>query len=204
MKTNNRCLGSGTHTAMPNIPHTQSTTLHGCSGDGSCLTQTTNCNTYGRNPEFTCVRNCEPMKCPNFQVCGTYAPEWYFRCHHGRCQPCNMKFGKNLVFPEEPQECPICFDTGPSVIQPNCTHSVCIDCFKRTRVDGPPRTGEPQFPYPDREDEYFDHDPFQPPHPLENDPLVVRYHAAWERWDNEWNANYNAEQHLRRCPMCRG
>lgn len=179
-------------------------TKHICNGDGSCLTQTTDCNTYGKNQDFTCVHNCQPAECPNFAVCGDKSPKWYYRCHDGRCWSCNLTFGKNLTFPEEPRECPICFDTAQSIIQPNCTHSVCVECFKRTRVTGPPRTGEPQFPYPDREDEYFDHDPNEGLHPLETDPLVQQYHADWKRWDSEWNHRYSEEENLRKCPVCRG
>jgi hypothetical protein len=174
-----------------------------CSGDGSCLEQTdTECG-YKTYDDYTCVHRCQPIACPNVKVCGDRSPAWYLRCHGGRCHGCKMNLGKDLTFPAEDQECPICFETKPSVVQPNCDHSVCIECFKRMRVDGPPRTGEPQFPYPDREDEYFDHDPFQPPHPLETDPLVIRFHRDHERWEEEWSQRRAAEENLRKCPLCR-
>ncbi len=174
-----------------------------CSGDGCCLTQTTDCNTYGKDPDFTCEHNCQPLPCPNERVCGDWAPQWYHRCHGGWCISCKSYFGKNLTFLEEPQECPVCFDVKPSVVQPNCNHSVCIGCFKRMRVDGPPRIGEPQFPYPDREDEYYETGPFDPPHPLDADPLVVKYHRDHERWEEELSQQREAEQNLRKCPLCR-
>jgi hypothetical protein len=174
-----------------------------CTGNGSCLTQTTDCNTYGKDPDFTCTHDCQPVKCPNFAVCGDIAPQWYLRCHGGRCVQCKTRFGKDLTFPQEDLDCPICFETKPCVVQPNCTHVVCIKCFKRMRVDGPPRTGQPQFPYPDREDEYFDHLPLQPRHPLDSDPLVVKYHRDYERWEEERGRQWVAEEHLRKCPMCR-
>lgn len=80
---------------------------------------------------------------------------------------------------------------------------MCIDCFKRTRIDGPPRIGEPPFPYPDREDEYFDQDPFCLPHPLETDPLVLKYHADYTLWNRENVRQWYAEESLRKCPLCR-
>lgn len=174
-----------------------------CNGNGSCLTQTTDCNTYGKDPDFTCTHDCQPVKCPNFALCGDISPQWYLRCHGGRCVRCKTWFEKDLTFPQEDLDCPICLETKPCVVQPNCTHVVCIECFKRMRVDGPPPIGQPQFPYPDREDEYFDHLPLQPRHPLDSDPLVVKYHRDYERWEEERGRQWIAEEHLRKCPMCR-
>lgn len=39
-----------------------------------------------------------------------------------------------------------------SVSQPNCEHTLCINCFKRCYYG----ENEPTFPYPDIEDEYYD------------------------------------------------
>jgi hypothetical protein len=174
-----------------------------CTGNGSCLTQTTDYNTYGKDPRFTCIHDCQPVKCPNFTVCGYIAQQWYLDCHGGWCWKCKSQFGKNLTFPEEDQECPICFDTKPCVVQPNCTHVACIECFKRMRIEGPPRTGEPQFPYPDQEDAYYETGPFDPPHPLETDPRVQGYHIAHERWEEEHSLRWQGEENLRKCPLCR-
>lgn len=176
-----------------------------CTGDGDCLTQTTDCNTYGKDPDVSCVHNCQPVECPNFKVCGQVCPKWLLGCHDGRCWSCNFHFGKNLTFLEEDQECPICLETKPSVVQPNCTHSVCIDCFKRTRVDGPERRPPPPFPFPDQEDEY-DNTPLCE-HPLDIDPTsraaIRSWEAAMDVWEDEWNQRHAAEENLRKCPLCR-
>ena len=159
-----------------------------CSGNGTCLAQMTDCNTYGKDPAFICNHNCQPLPCPNERVCGDWAPQWYFSCHGGRCIRCKTYYGKNLTFLDEPQECPVCFDVKPSVVQPNCGHSICIDCFKRMRVDGPPRRPQPTFPFPDREDEY---DSPAGQQRLATDPLtrdaIRSWWAAMEVWDHEWN-----------------
>ena len=157
---------------------------------------------YVRNPDIPCDRNCQPIKCPNFMVCGDIAPMWYFQCCHGTCRNCDMMFGKKLDLKEDPEECPVCIEIAPAVVQPNCQHSVCINCFKRCWY-GAARNDEPRFPYPDREDEYFDYEPSYEVHPLYTDPLVVKYHADWNRWDDDWNAKRATEGHLRKCPLCR-
>jgi hypothetical protein len=190
----------GEHSGIWILP--KMTTQRTCSGDGDCLTQTFDENTYGKNPEYSCQHDCQPQECPNFRVCGTLAPRWYFGCHGGRCWGCKYKFGKNLTFLDEPQECPVCLETGLCVIQPNCSHSICIACFKRTRVNGPPRTGEPQFPYPDREDEYFETGN-ESSNPMFHDPLIVKYNADWNLWQDDWDRRYASEENLRKCPLCR-
>ena len=174
-----------------------------CSGRGDCLTQ--NCDPsvpdlYVKYRDVTCEHNCEPVKCPNFAMCGEIGPKWYFGCHGGRCFHCNMFFGKNLTFPEEPQECPICIDISPCVQQPNCSHAVCIACFRRTRYDGPPREEQPPFPYPDREDEY---DSLSPPAELLNDPLVIAWNDQLNLQDDMRSIRYEEEANLRKCPLCR-
>lgn len=178
-----------------------------CTGNGDCLEQ--NCDpsinsVYVKYRDMTCEHNCEPVKCPNFAVCGEALPRWVLGCHGGRCWRCNDRFGKNLTFPDEPVECPVCMEVKLSVIQPNCTHMMCLDCFKRMQIDGPPRTGQPAFPYPDREDEYFDYfDISGGQHPLYYDPLVLKFNADCERWEEEWCEKWRAEENLRKCPLCR-
>ena len=89
------------------------------------------------------------------------------------------------------------------IVQPDCSHAVCIPCFRRCRFDGPPRINEPQFPYPDKEDEYFDDIGNVPENPLFHDPLVLEYNRLWNQWDNDIDAQYAREENLRKCPICR-
>jgi hypothetical protein len=174
-----------------------------CTGLGDCLEQ--NCDrsidsVYVKYRDVICHHDCEPVKCPNFAVCGEIGPQWYFNCHRGWCWSCKDKFGKTLTFLEEPAECPICTEVGSCVVQPNCNHSICITCFKRTRIDGPPREPQPPFPYPDRDDEYNSLDA---PAELLRDPLVLAWNTQLEHQDLERSMRYQAEEYLRKCPLCR-
>jgi hypothetical protein len=170
-----------------------------CIGMGECLTQSDDLNVLVRNIEYTCPHNCEPVKCPNFLVCGTVAQEWYYNCHRGRCWTCRNTFEKNLTFKEEPEECPVCMETTMCVVQPNCEHAMCISCFKRC-WNGAPHPEQPPFPYPEREEEY---ESLECPSELHHDPLVIAWNNELTRQDDEMSARYEAEGNLRKCPLCR-
>lgn len=109
-----------------------------CWGDGQCLVQ-------GEDGDYCqattpCSFKCKPQSCPNMRVCGSsQGPQWYFDCHAGRCQVCNMAFGNwergrrrslgegNLNFLQLTETCPICLD---GVQMPLCKHAVCVSCFQ--------------------------------------------------------------------------
>ena len=60
-----------------------------CNGKGECLVQTNyDLNKYEKN-DLICNHNCLPKKCPII-LCKKMAQEWYFGCHFGMCQNCNM------------------------------------------------------------------------------------------------------------------
>jgi hypothetical protein len=44
---------------------------------------------------------------------------------------CAISFGKELTFHEAEEECPICLEDLPAVELPNCTHRLCVTCFRR-------------------------------------------------------------------------
>jgi hypothetical protein len=96
-------------------------------------------------------------------------------------------------------ECPVCFETKKGISQPKCSHFVCIDCFKRCYYGDD--SGEPSFPYPDIEEEYFE-DPENSKWDL-NYPLIKSYDIEWETWENNNTQKYNDEENLRLCPLCR-
>lgn len=104
----------------------------GCSGDGTCLSQTGNNNYYR---DIDCSHQCQPVHCPNYTLCGVNLPLRYLYCHGGRCVHCNMFFGKDLnirVPTSVDEECGICLVEASSFVQfPSCTHYACVDCFRR-------------------------------------------------------------------------
>ena len=145
--------------------------------------------------------DCDGIKCKNYQVCNEVLPKWWFDCKgHYRCVNCDVMFRENLEFINN-IECPICLDIKKGVKQLQCNHCICIKCFKRCYYGDETREGEPIFPYPDIEDEYYD-DTDNPK--WDNDyPLLKKYNKHWNRWDGEISKKYNNEQHLRKCPLCR-
>lgn len=180
-----------------------------CKGDGMCLQQDDHPNKYTKNPDYVCSFNCQPVKCPNFLVCGNDDPQCILWCHAGRCYHCDLMFGKwcdssnkgNLIFIDNLEECCICLDNNKvGVSQPKCEHYICVDCFKECYfaecdIESPP------FPYDGSiEDEYDDN-----PDDIRwnSDPLIIlwRYYCDTEEIErNEW---YNDRENLRKCPLCR-
>jgi hypothetical protein len=66
---------------------------------------------------------------------------------------------------------------------------------------GSERSGEPEFPYPDIEDEY-DEDPENPKWKDEY-PLIEKYITDWNKWDDNYEEEYAKNNNLRNCPLCR-
>ena len=119
------------------------------------------------------------MECKNHRVCGTV-----LHYKNYLCSDCDRLFGKELEFGTL-IECPFCLgENKESVKQPRCSHSLCTDCFRRCYFDEYNREGEPEFPYPEIEDEYYDD---------QSNP----------KWDREHENKYRREEYLRRCTLCR-
>ena len=55
------------------------------------------------------------------------------------------KTGKGILEISDNLECPICLEINRGVSQPNCEHTVCIECFKRCYYGD--KSGYPVFPY---------------------------------------------------------
>ena len=139
------------------------------------------------------------IKCKNYILCEAVLPKRWFECKGNYlCTNCDVMFGKVLDISDN-TECPICLETKLSISQPNCSHTLCIDCFKRCHYGD--RSGEPKFPYPDIEDEYYD----DQENPLWNIqyPLIKKHHEEWNKWDDDTQAKLENEKNLRCCPICR-
>lgn len=147
------------------------------------------------------------IKCKNYIICEAVLPKWWFECKGNYlCTNCHMMFGtwgdnhvgKGHFEITDNLECPICAEVKECISQPNCDHSVCISCFKRCYYGD--EEGEPIFPYPDIEDEYYDDTENIK---WENYPLIKMYDEEWNKWDDAKNKKYNQEEYLRKCPLCR-
>jgi len=151
------------------------------------------------------------IKCKNYELCEAVLPTWWFDCKGNYlCSNCHMMFGtwgneingnngKGLLEIIDKIECPLCFETKKGISQPKCNHFVCIECFKRCYYGD--KSGEPSFPYPDIEEEYFE-DNENPKWDI-NYPLIKSYNIEWETWENNKIIKYNDEENLRKCPICR-
>jgi hypothetical protein len=143
------------------------------------------------------------IKCKNYEICDCVLPKWWFDCNGSYvCICCDVQQYGELTFINN-RDCPICLDVKRSVKLPKCSHTICTDCFKRTYQgdDDYNRENEPTFPYPDKEDEYYD---TQEDPKWETDyPLIRIHNEAWNKWDDERQEKYNNEEYLRKCPICR-
>lgn len=108
--------------------------------------------------------------------------------------------GKGILEMSKIIECPICLEIKEGISQPRCNHSLCIKCFKRCYY-GDDIEGEPLFPYPDIEDEYYDdQDNIKW---VKDYPLIKKYNEEWNKWEDENIHKYDNEKYLRFCPLCR-
>ena len=113
----------------------------------------------------------------------------------------NKHIGKGILKISNNLECPICLEIKECISQPRCNHSLCISCFKRCYYGDENNEGEPIFPYPDIEDEYYDG---TKDINWDNDyPLIKLYNEEWNKWDDEKTEKYKNEENLRICPLCR-
>lgn len=147
------------------------------------------------------------IKCKNYELCECVLPQWWFDCK-GKylCTNCDMMFGtwgnqtgKGVLNTIDSIDCPICLEHKKGISYPRCNHMVCIDCFKRCMYGDD--SGQPKFPYPDIEDEYYD-EPEKPK--WKNDyPLIEVYERDYDNWEDNTNDKNKIETYLRLCPACR-
>jgi hypothetical protein len=153
------------------------------------------------------------IKCKNYEFCEAVLPDWWYDCK-GRylCTNCDIVFGTwsnpksgiyktgkgELSFVDN-KECPVCLEVKRSVTQPNCDHTMCIECFKRCHYGD--NSEEPKFPYSKEiEDEYFD-DPDSMK--WNNYPLIEKWDRELDLHEDERMRKFNREGYLRNCPICR-
>lgn len=142
------------------------------------------------------------LRCNNYTVCETKLSTWHYHYYRNYlCCDCDRLFGKDLEFGAT-VECPFCLrETDESVKQPRCSHWLCITCFKRCYFNEYNREGEPDFPYPEIEDDYYD-DQENPKWETEY-PLIQVFNEQWSRWNREKESTYHREAYLRKCTLCR-
>lgn len=172
--------------------------MSNCSGKGDCLNQI-GCNpSIYEKPQTPCPYNCEPKKCPNFEVCGNIEAEWCINLKGNQaCLGCWSKHFNRLEFSEN-EECIICNETTKCVKQLNCSHKTCITCFKRCYYGEKPPP-QPEFPYSEDVYQRYENNDQE----ILNDPKVKQWLKDLDTWDFNECKKRRQEEYLRKCPMCR-
>ena len=171
-----------------------------CSGTGECLSQTNDVNIYTKSSDYTCEHNCLPIPCDNVLVCGMQLPKWLYQCKNGLCINCDVMFGKLRII--ESGECPVCLETTQSIIMPNCTHSMCVGCFKRIMYgeEGPI---DPPFPYSSEVEAEWERSGCNNPEWRARYPLIEAWVRECDELEEIRQEIYEDEEGIRRCPLCR-
>ena len=90
---------------------------------------------------------------------------------------------------------------------PKCEHTVCVGCFKRCFYGEQPVL--PDFPFQGngREEEYWDYREGEADRPEWLDDTALEQISLWEqeteRIEDEKERAHEAEENLRKCPLCR-
>ena len=108
-----------------------------CSGNGECLLQEDG-GGYRKNHThegITCVHDCAPIRCKNYELCGDALPETYLK-GEGICLTCDIFFGewnggKGVLPMRAAAECGVCLEHKPQISLPKCVHTLCIDCMRQ-------------------------------------------------------------------------
>lgn len=140
-------------------------------------------------------------KCANYKVCNNSLPAWWEdRKGSYTCINCSLMLFGTLKFIND-IECPVCMKENViGVNLSNCSHAICIDCFKRCHYVQEPQ--ELPFPYPnDIEQRYFD-DTDNPIWDSEY-PLIKVWNEHIMEQTREADEKYENEEYLRKCPICR-
>ncbi len=166
------------------------------------------------NAAFDEQNNDAGFKCKNYEVCGTVLPDWWWDCKSQYvCSGCDMMFGTwgnkegdvhqtgkgELGFADN-IECPVCLEVKRGVTYPNCDHYICIKCFKRCFYGD--KSGRQPFPYPSEVMDEWENDRDNPRWDIEY-PLIKPWDEADTAWLDNHELQYEKEEHLRQCPLCR-
>ena len=82
------------------------------------------------------------------------------------------------------EECLICLENKRSITQPNCEHTLCIECFKRCHYGDDDTENEPIFPYPKNIDDEYNLDEHNPK--WETDyHLIKKFNEDHNEWEDK-------------------
>jgi hypothetical protein len=82
----------------------------------------------GRDPFAYDGSQCGCAKCPNFEMCRHWAPQWSLDRFDGRCAKCCISFDRDLTFRDGVEPCAVCTEVGREMVFPACEHAFCTGC----------------------------------------------------------------------------
>jgi hypothetical protein len=130
------------------------------------------------------VSKMEP--CPNWRLCGKMDSYCGIRCGN-----CYIMFNKTFEFTQDEIECSVCYEETTDNIKLPCDHLCCVKCIKRI-VYGRNDIPEPEYPYPDEQEE-----PTQ--EQWETDPKLIEFN----RLLNTHDLSTQPHPSWGDCPICR-
>jgi hypothetical protein len=126
------------------------------------------------------------IKCINHVVCNRVVPTWWYDVKGNYlCMDCVEKGINKLEFYVE-SECPICLENKLSVKFEQCTHSVCVDCYRNAYGFDNYVLLNLMRPYPDDESD---------------DDEVKQWYDEYQLMNDAYLAPRTSA--LDTCPMCR-
>ena len=145
--------------------------------------------------ELNNIRPVGDIKCKNYELCRDTLCVPQFKSNY-LCDHCDITYKKTLEIKDN-VECPICLETKRGVIQPNCSHFTCVDCFKLCYYSY--EIVKPKFPYPTIKHEY-ENDKTNPK--WKDYPLIKQYLIQWKNYVIKIKEK-KKKTFLKKCPLCR-
>lgn len=166
----------------------------------------------------------EMHRCVNWELCHMnpqiiHETSWWPKYFHTGiedsplCTACHREYGTwgeqngKGILEFKDAECPVCLEYTRSVSMPFCDHFVCVQCFHR--MHHPPTHPQPEFPIPELEEEYTNHEEddnlqeFLDKLPQTTRDLLIEWDLQVERALDLDELMYENESNLRACPVCR-
>lgn len=84
---------------------------------------------FYKNPFNYDGSKCGCVKCPYFEICGTWAAQCYFDAHRGTCMSCAI--GRPVCVFREGETCVVCAEVRTHIKLPMCDHFVCTVCARK-------------------------------------------------------------------------
>lgn len=137
------------------------------------------------------------VRCPNFEVCDGRMDSQLRTCVNCTFRRI-VRHKKDILTFADDIDCPVCLECKRGVMNINCDHYVCIECFRELhKVES--EDDPPPFPCDAMIEEDYDENPEK----YENDTIINTWLECCKVYYNEVDKKYHERLNLRVCPICR-